>query len=192
MLDLALEYVEALRNAVPDAPREPRPESQDAREALTRAYRLSHRAILLFGPDSPAGEQAIEAYFLTLRAFDHAQQPLDIDERLADGESAAKQIWLADHEKVEVEAERSVDRFSSLAGRAIRSGGRHPWMDHGRHFRRWIFRSREGREIRRQLRKVGAERRRNADEFKAADAELRRALDEAEAQGVEIPDDIAR
>jgi len=194
MLDVALEYVEALREAVPDAPMEPRPELAGQRAALERARKWSHRAVLLFGPDSPAGEQAIEAYFATLSAFDHAKQPLDVEERLGDGESTARSIWLADHERIEGSAERAVDRFAYLAGRAIRSGGRHPWLDHGRRLRRQVLDhlSPRRRTALRDLRWIASEGRAKAEELKRVDAQLRRALDEAEAQGLEIPRDLGK
>lgn len=191
MLDVALDYVEALREAVSGAPVEPMPEDPVAKDALERAYRLSHRAMLLFGPDSPAGEQAVEAYFDTLQAFDHAQEPLDIDERIEDGAARATQIWTADHEEVEGQAERTVDRFAVLAGRAIRSGSRHPWLDHGRRVRRWLFQSPSRRRAMRELREVGGQYRVVSKQLKTADAEYRRVLDEAEAEGISIPRELS-
>ena len=93
MLDVALEYVEALRGALPDAPDEPRSATVSAELDLARAFKLSQKALLVFGPDSRAGEQAVEAYFEALTAFDHAQRALDIEERILDGESTARSIW---------------------------------------------------------------------------------------------------
>jgi hypothetical protein len=190
MLDVALEYVEALRGALPDAPDEPRSATASAESDLARAYKLSQKALLIFGPDSPAGEQAVEAYFETLTAFDHAQRPLDIEERILDGESTARSIWQHEQERADARAERSVDEFSVLAGRAIRSGAHHPWIERGRRLRRWIFRSGERRRIEKQLRATAADRDSNAEALKRSDAELRRALDEAEAEGMEMPVDL--
>jgi len=190
MLDVALDYVEALRAAVPDAPTEPRKATPKAREELARAFTLSHRAQLIFGPDTPAGEDAIEAYFQTLTAFDHAQKPLEIEERLTGGEDHARNLWLHEHERVEYEAERAVDRFSISAGRAIRSGGRHPWVDKGRQVRQWVLRSPGRWKAERRLRSTAADLRSAGEFLKRADEDLRRALDEAEAEGIEMPIDL--
>lgn len=116
MLDVSLEYVDAMRGALPDEPDEPRATPTPAKADLARVYRLSSSCALIFGPDSPAGEQAAEAYFETLTAFDHAQQPFDIETRITDGEEIARQIWQHDQERAAGKAARSVDQFSVLAG----------------------------------------------------------------------------
>lgn len=189
MLDVALEYVDVLRGALPDAPSEPRAATSSSKVDLARAYKLSQRALLIFGPDSVAGEQAVEAYFETLSAFEHAQQPLDIEERIAGGESTAFNIWLHDQERLEAKAERQVDKFSVVAGRAIRAGSHHPLLERGRRFHRWLFRSREGRQILKKLQTSAADLHSSHEALRRSDAALRRALDEAEAEGVEMPID---
>jgi hypothetical protein len=191
MLDVALDFVEALRGAVPDAPNEPREATAAAREQLSRAFTLSHRVVLIFGPDAPAGEQAIEAYFATLTAFDHAEKPLDVEERIVDDEARARSIWVHEHEQVEFKAERAVDGFSVAAGRAIRSGGRHPWFDAGRRLRQRVFQTPSKRKVLRELRSTAEQARAAEEGLKESDKALRRALDEAEAHGVEMPIDLS-
>ncbi|HWO15338.1 MAG TPA: hypothetical protein VNM89_01330 [Solirubrobacterales bacterium] len=186
MLDVALEYVEVLHAAVPDVLDEPQPKNSTTHAVLERAHRLSHRAVLLFGPDSAAGEQATRAYFATLFFFEHAHQPLEIEERVRGGESIAREIaqgiWLADHQQAEAEAERAVHCFSTLAGRSIRSGGRHPWLDQGRRMRRGIFQTPGGRRVMRELREVSAQIREHEGRVKKQYAEFRKKLDQAEAE----------
>ncbi|HEX2265877.1 MAG TPA: hypothetical protein VHH14_06315, partial [Solirubrobacterales bacterium] len=78
-----------------------------------------------------------------------------------------------------------VDRFSVLAGRAIRSGGRHPFLEQIRRVRRWISHSVRHRQAMQGLRAAGAAVRDQDRALKQANANVRRALDEAEAEGVD-------
>jgi hypothetical protein len=184
MLEVALEYVEALGEAMPGAPMEPRPASLEAKAAIAQARRMGPKVALLFGPESPAGERGIEAYFQTLAAFDHAEAELDVDERIEKGRAGAAHIWLGDQEVVGHRAQREVDLFATLAGRAIRAGGRHPWEDRGRRVRRSVLRSPKQRKAKRELVKFSEEYRRSSEDLKRSYTEARRALDEqAEERG---------
>lgn len=188
MLDVSLEYVEALREATPGAPMQPRKATASAQDAMVRARQLGHRVALVFGSDSPAGEHGVEAHFLTLNTFEHAEAELEADTRFEDGVEVATDIWLADHEKLEGRAEREIARFSYLAGRAIRSGGRHPLLDHGRRVRRLIFMR---LRCRKALRELSAVQRRvdiATDEQKANYANRRAAMDALEAEWADHDD----
>jgi hypothetical protein len=181
MLDIALDYVQALRDTAGDAPVAPRPATDAAKAAKERAFRLSQAAILVFGPDSRAGEAALAAYFETRAEFDHAQQPLDIDTRIEGDESEASAVWLSEHEEIESKAAWALDAFSREAGRAIRSGGRPPWFERAIRMPRRLRERWRHRDVARALKEAQERYLESAQELRASRREYREALDRASA-----------
>jgi hypothetical protein len=179
MLDISLDYVQALRDAAGDAPTMPRAPTTAATDAMARAFRLSQAAVLIFGPDSTAGERAMDAYSETLAEFQHAQEPLEVDARIRDDADAVGAIWLNDHEHIEASTERAQREFAREAGRAIRHGGQWSWRAEAKSVSQRLHDRRLRGEWAPRLREAQASRREAVDEMGARRDEYRKMLDAA-------------
>lgn len=176
MLDTASDLIDAVHRATAVLTEEPVDELRDVADAMKDARIACRRVDLIFGPDSAAAINAFEAVSDISVAVDGCQVPYDIDPRVEDSDDVAKRLWDADREKERYTAERSLDDFARLAGRAIRTGGRHPALDRtSRRIRTLRHRSRL-----RRVREAGQAYRDATAQLREVDIEYRRMLDTIE------------
>jgi len=178
MLDAATELVDAVQNATVLLTPEPSVGGSETDSAITAARHASRRVDLIFGPDSAVAVEGWEAASDITLALWGCQKPLDVDDRIEGSEATARAIWDADRQHEQFTAEKSLDSFARLAGRAIRTGGRHPWLDRldrWRHHTPWSLRR---RRTLKDLQSAARAYRIAIDETRTAYAALRAQLDE--------------